>query len=105
MTLPVVAEEVLRQERNVLTPLSQRRHREWHYVEAIEEVFAELPVLEGLARISIGRRDEPDIHHSIDALAAHPPDQTVLNDTQKLRLDWERHLGELVEETRCPTGR
>src|SRR6185503_7924947 len=95
-------EEVLRKELDVSVPIAQRRQDDREHVEAVEEVFAELPVLDGLLRRAIARRDHA--HVDRDRLVAADPDQRAgLEHAKELNLELDRHLGDFVQEER-PLG-
>ena len=79
---PVGREEVLRQERDVLGPLAQRRDDDRHDAQAIIQVFPQVPALEGGVGVAVGRRDEADVHDRVRRLAPHPPHHAVLDHPQ-----------------------
>ena len=86
-----------RQERDVFTPVAERRHGDVHDVEAIEQVQPEPPGIHLLAKGAIGRRHDSDVYSPRDILA-DAPQLAVLNDTQHLCLSTRRQLADLVEE-------
>src|SRR5690242_2739811 len=100
MTRPESLEEEVREDWDVLHAIPQRRERDREDVETEVEVFAEMLVADGLARITVGRRDEANVDHRILLLTADATKHAVLYDTEELRLQGQRHLGELVEEER-----
>lgn len=54
-------QEMPQQQRHVLALRPQRRHRDRQHMQAIEQVFAELPRLGALQQVVVGRRDDADI--------------------------------------------
>ena len=64
-------EEHLRQLLHVLLPLAQRRQRQRHDVEPVEEVLAELAPRDGAPEVAMGGRDDP--HVDPDGSAGRPP--------------------------------
>ena len=54
--------EVLRQQRDVLAAFSERRKLQCHHVEAVVEVLAETPLLDGQLDVRVGGGDDADIH-------------------------------------------
>src|SRR5687767_9579601 len=74
MALPVVGQEMIGEERDVLEPLAEWRQLDGNDAQPVEEIATEGALIDGLLWIAVGRRDEPDIHHGILRLAAHAPD-------------------------------
>src|SRR5436190_22636007 len=54
-------EEVAQQMRNVLAAMAQRRDRQRQHMQAIEQVFAELPGFNEVEQLAVGGRDDADI--------------------------------------------
>src|SRR5438105_2689162 len=97
------AEEMLGQARNILPALAQRRERDRNYVEAIEEVLAELALVDHLLEIAVGGSDDPDVDG--DRLGgADGTDLAALEGAQELDLEGRRHLADLVEQQRPARG-
>ncbi len=57
-------------------------------------------MLDGLRRIDVGGGDQAHVDR-LFFLSAEPPDGSLLQHAQQLRLDAGRHLGDLVEEQRA----
>src|SRR5688500_16530976 len=95
---------MVRQQWNVFDSLAQRRDRYLNDVEPVIEVLAQLLVSNGLARIPVRSRDETHVDYRFLCLAANAPYDSILKDSQHLRLERHRHLGELVEEQRTAVG-
>src|SRR5215510_920939 len=96
-------EEVVREHRNVLGALAERRQGDGEGVEAIEEVLAELAGGQGLLEVTIGRRDDPYANlagdHVSDRLAL-----ARLEHAQEPALHLRRHIADLIEEDRPAVG-
>ena len=99
----VPIDEVPDEQRDVFTPVAERRHRDRKDVEPVEQVAAE-PALPGfLEQIAIGRGDDADV--DVDRpRTAEALDLAVLQHAQELRLELERQLADLVEEERAAIG-
>src|ERR1051326_6120480 len=96
-------QEEMGEERDILEALAQRRHLDGEDVEAVVEVLAHLPVLNGLLRIAVRRGDDARI--DVDLLvAADAPELALLEHAQELDLQLDRHLRDLVEEHRPALG-
>src|SRR5207247_8989032 len=72
-------------------------------VEAVEEVFTELPRGQGVGGGLVGGRDDPDVDVKLFA-AADATERVVLKDPQELGLHRNLQLGDLVEEEGAPVG-
>src|SRR6478672_2780606 len=91
------------EQRDVLDPLAERRHREGEDVEPVVEVLAEGPVLHGRDRVLVGGRHDPDVDDDL-GLAAEAPEGALLEEAEELGLDAGLHLGDLVEEEGAAVG-
>ena len=85
---------------NVVAPVAQRRHEDREDVEPIEQVLAELAVLDLLQKVAVGGRDQPDVDPDGRA-AADRIDLAILHGAQQLDLHVERQVADLVEEQRA----
>jgi hypothetical protein len=97
-------EEVLCEEERVLAPLAERRQRDRHHVETVEEILAESPSLDLGLEIAIGRGDQAEVHaagHGVPDAA----DLRVLKHAEQLHLERGGHLPHLVQEQRAAVGR
>src|SRR5436190_22781796 len=61
--------EVREEYRNVVLSLSKRRYDQLDHIDAIKQVFAELPLSDEFAKIPVGRRDDSDVDASAFAVA------------------------------------
>ena len=49
---------VAQQQQHVVAALAQRRHRDLDDVQPVVQILAELPALDLLAQVAVGRRDQ-----------------------------------------------
>src|SRR5262245_43726222 len=96
-------DEVVEEERDVLGAIPQRRELHLHDRESEEQVLAELPPLDLLLEVEVGRRDEADVDPDRGG-GPHPHERLLLEDPQELRLRRRGHVPDLVEEERPPVG-
>ena len=98
-----LVEEELRQQRDVLRPLAERRELDREDAEAVVQVLAERLLADGLEQVAIGGGDDPDVdlHRR---RAADPVELVLLQDAEQLGLGLERELADLVEEDRPAVG-
>jgi hypothetical protein len=61
VALRVLAQELLREERNVLATVAERRNPHFHRVQAKEQVLSEAAAGDLLGQIRVGGRDEADV--------------------------------------------
>ena len=94
---------MLDQRRDLLAPFAQRRHRQAHDVQAVEEVLAEPPLVDHLLEVGVGRGDDADVDVDRPRLAERV-DLARLEEAQQLGLHVERDLADLVEEERAAGG-
>jgi hypothetical protein len=59
--LRVLAEEVLREERQVLAAIAQRRQADFYRVQPEEQILAEASARDLLVERGVGRRDDADV--------------------------------------------
>ncbi|KKL11524.1 hypothetical protein LCGC14_2544960, partial [marine sediment metagenome] len=90
----VLVHEMPDQHGNVLRPVAQRRHRQFHAVDAVVQVLAEVPALHLLGQVPVGGADDANV--DADALGApHPLKVLRLQNAQQLRLKLRARLGDL----------
>src|SRR5215213_10326578 len=90
-------EEVVDQNRNVLASLAQRRHVNRQHVDTVIKIVAETPVSNHCPQVSVGGRNHS--HVDVDLVCpTNTPDLPFLQRTQKLRLNADIKLGNLVEK-------
>src|SRR5262249_47443764 len=95
-----LSQEMIRENRNVLHPISKWRQRDADYVQAIVQILTQMLALDRFTWIAIRRGHETHVDDGIMLLTADTTNHAVLDDAQQLRLQRQRHLGELVEEER-----
>ena len=101
--LAVLLEEVLREQRNVVLALAQRRQLHGDDVQPVEQVLAELAFVHHVPQVDVGRGDDPHVDlDRLDAAEAH--ELALLDDAQQLGLRLERDVADLVEEDRALVG-
>jgi hypothetical protein len=93
----VTADEVLGQERDVLSPLPKRRRDDGYHVEAVIEVFPEGAVADGRFEVGVRGGDDADVDPDRPR-AAHPFDLALLEHPQELRLELRPERADLVEK-------
>ena len=93
-------EEVSRQARDVLGPLSQGWHQKRQDVDPVVEVLTEAPLRDLLFDVLVGRGDDPNVH-SDQLVAPDPLQLPLLQDPQKLRLHLGSGVPDLVHEQRA----
>src|SRR5688500_15900219 len=98
VAIPEVSQEVIGEEWNVLEPLSERRQLDRHDAQSVEQVFSQRSLGHAVLRLAVRRRDEAHVDDRVLLLAADASHDTVLQHTEELRLERERHLGELIEK-------
>ena len=98
---PVLAIEPLekepRQQFDVVRTLAQRRQPDDEHGEPVVEILAEPPVANDRLRRVIRSRHDPDVDGDFLA-AADAHHAAGFEHAQQLRLQVERHLGDLVEK-------
>ena len=77
--------------------------READDVEAVEEVFAEASVADGVVEVGVGGGDDADVDGQ-RARFAERRDLARLEEAEELRLEVESELADLVEEERAVAG-
>src|SRR6266852_84252 len=101
--LAVLLQEVAEQQRNLGGQLAQRRHVDGENVQAIVEVFAQPPGLDGLVDVHVG-----GCQHAYVNLHQVPPTETrvlvILKHMQQLGLQVRAHLRNLVKKNRALVG-
>src|SRR5580692_6070304 len=90
---------MLRQHRNILTAIAQRRQRKRNYIQPVVEIATKLSALHHRCKRNIGRRNHADVYMYRSSLA-QPLELALLKSSQKLRLQVERHLADLVQKNR-----
>ena len=85
--------------RNVLPSRAKRRQLDWHDIEPMKEIFAELTPRDCRRELHMRRRDHTHIDRD-RTRSAHAPYRPLLQRTQQLSLEYDRQVAHLVEEER-----
>ena len=94
-------QKMLHKHRNILAPISQRRKKNIHHLQAIKEIIPESPFCNLRRQILIRRADNPNIYrHRLRT--AQPLKLFLLKHTQQLRLRLDMHIANLVQKQRPP---
>ena len=96
-------DEVVDEAGDLVAPLAQRRDREADDVEAVEEVFAEPAVADGVLEVGVGGGDDADVDGEGAGLAERR-DFTRLEEAEQLGLEVEAELADFVEEEGAVAG-
>ncbi|HEU4404828.1 MAG TPA: hypothetical protein VFS43_06010 [Polyangiaceae bacterium] len=96
-------EEGLREQRDVVAPLAQRRHVELDHVEPVVQVFAEAAGRDLGHEVLVGGRDDAhvDPRRPLGAQRLH---LALLDRAQQLGLRRKAEVGDLVEEEHAAVG-
>jgi serine/threonine protein kinase len=95
--------EVLREQRNVVSPLAQRRQLDACHGQAMEEVIAKTTLLHLALEIAPGGQEQS--HVATNGLRpAHAPDLGALDRAQQLRLQWQIQIADFVDEQGSALG-
>jgi hypothetical protein len=68
-------------------------------VQTVEEILAEFPLLHPLLQVPVGRREDSDVDGKV-LRAAQTLDLSFLDDPEKLDLEMDGKLADLVEKKR-----
>ena len=96
-------QEVFDQQRNILTPLTQRGNQHCRALDPEVEVLAKFFVGHLLLQVAVGRRNNADIdlHRFVGADAN---DFTIFQHAQQFRLHGQGHIAHFVQEQRTAAG-
>src|SRR5258708_4634233 len=97
------AAEMLGEQRDVLSPVAQRRDGHDIEGETVQEIAAEAALIGQRRQIDISGGDDADVD-TLHVVAADALEGAVLDDAQDLLLDGERGVGDLVEEQGAAVG-
>jgi len=88
---------MVRQQRNIVYTLSKRRETDYESVDAVEQIFPELPFPYHVFEILVGGRNKPDIGLYFP-VAPQPPDPVIFQHAQEFHLKAQREVADLVQE-------
>ena len=92
-----LVEKVLKDERDVFSPLSQRREMKPSHVEPVVQVLTEAALGNRPGKVHVRRSNDADVH--LDRLVlTDAPYFSVLNGAKELRLEGQRRLRDFIEE-------
>src|ERR1041385_3855690 len=91
---------MLRQEQHVRAAGAQRWNRNMHDVDSVEEISTEPRLVDSTLEIAIRRGDESRVERHF-RVSAERPHGALLEGAKELRLQFERHLTDLVEKQRA----
>ena len=92
-----LAQEVVREQRQVVQPFPQRRNRQGDDLQPVVEIFPERALRDRLLQVAVRRREQPEVHVDV-AAAADPHDLPLLKHAQQLHLEFRNQLADLVQE-------
>src|SRR5215470_7305007 len=95
------AQEVMREDGDVLDALAERGEGDGEGIEAVEEVLAEFPRSERLLEMTIGRRDDAHVNLAGDHIP-HGLALTRLEHAEEPALHLRGHVAHLIEKDRAP---
>ena len=96
-------EKILHQSRDVLSPLGQLGNVDANYVQAMEQVLSESPLLYQTFQILMGRGN--NAHIDLNRYApAYPIEFSVSKNPQQSGLGIGRHISDLIEEQSASIG-
>ena len=99
----VAAQEELRERREVLDPVAQRRHADGDDLQPVIQVFAEAPLLDRLIEVDVRGGNQPE--GGLDRVgSADTFDLILLNRAQQLGLQVVTEVADLVEEQGAAVG-
>ena len=90
---------MLHQERNILWPLAQWRNGNRKHVQAVVKIAAKLLFQNHLFQIAVCGSHDAHIHF-FGSCAAQPLEFPLLQDAQKLRLQFEGDVANFIEKQR-----
>src|SRR5437879_6139330 len=99
----MLLKKVIYEQKNVLTSLSERRHRHMEHVQPIKEVLAEASELDFLLQIPIACSNHTDVY--LDSpCSADSLELTLLKNTQQLGLQRQSKFSNLVQKDGASVG-
>ena len=95
--------EVLHQQHDIIASIAKRRHHDRKHVQSIVEVAAKLFFVEHDGQIAIRGGDDSGVGSTCRG-AAYPLELAVLQHSQKLGLELERDIANLVKKERASSS-
>jgi len=101
----MLVSEVLHQHGNVLDAFAKRRHDDWDYVQAIEQIVPEQSLRHKLREeILVGCCDHANVHR-FRPFRAERFDFALLQNAQQLGLEADTHRSDLGQKDRAAMGK
>src|SRR4030095_5502862 len=104
MALAQLIDHVLNQQWNIVAVVAQRRKLDCNYVQTVQQVFSKSALLHGLQRVHVCRGYDPNIDTGLFS-RTEPPQLSVFEDPQKLRLQQNGHLRDLIRSEERRVGK
>ena len=101
--LPIATQNVVDEFVRVTCAIFQRRQFDRQDVDAVVEVLAKVSLFDLERQVAVGCCNDSHIDASF-LVRADSPHRTVFQDTQKFRLQAERHFADLVDEQCSAVG-
>ena len=101
--LHAAAQDVINQQRNIITAGAERGEFDHRAFDAEIEVFTERLVAHSLQQIAVGGGEKADIDFD-GVVGAEAGDFAVLQDAEEFGLHGERHVADFVEKERAAVG-
>src|SRR5271170_5102496 len=93
----MATDEIMHEQRDILSALAERRHAQWEYAEAVIKVLPECTLDDRTSKIAVGRGDHAHIH--LDRFASSQSfELPLLKHAQEFQLHLWGHFADLVEE-------
>src|SRR6266850_1807286 len=96
-------QEMVRQQQNVISSLSQRRRRKLDDVQAVEQVLAKLVLTNGVDNIAVGGGDQAHVHAQF-LIAANACKTAVFQEAEQFGLERPAHVADFIEEDGAAVG-
>ena len=93
----------MRDGQDVAGTLTQRRHVDCHFAQAVVQVLAELLFRYEVLEILVGRCNDAHVDRNLLA-TANAFNDLVLEEAQQLGLQRQRHVADLIQEQRAAIG-
>ena len=98
-----LAADVLHEQRQVVEPRTERRHREDDPAQPVVEVLADAALGDRRAQVTMRRRDQPDVRVR-SATRTYRPHLAVSQEPEEHRLRIRRELADLSRNTVPPSA-
>src|SRR5262249_40909309 len=96
-------QEVARKMLNVFSTFSKGWHSNLNGINPVIEILAEMPFIDCLQWITVGRRNETKVG-ILRLLASYAVEDSLLQNPKELGLELERHLTNLIQQQTTSLG-